>query len=215
MSEQANYALQDIAMRESLADDYVNGSMSLQDAYEYGFIDETGTEQEGVQSAWDRSFIPTTENVDNALRIAELELDNAIIGRNAVDYKNIGGSVSDIDYEDAFCDSAKDRAMAELSVDMINRKKAAQMINTKESSRQRISEKDLLEAGFIPLDYPNGERKWDNEKLNITLRREFPTCNICEKSMTSREGIYGKFYFCSCEKQSTVSDKYWQSVRLK
>ena len=108
-----------------------------------------------------------------------------------MDYTNIGGAVSDVDYEYAFCDSAKDRTRAELSAGRVSRKKAAKTLNT------------------------NGERKWGNEKLNVTLRREFPTCNICEASMTPREGRFGKFYFCHCEDQPTVSDKYWQSVRLK
>lgn len=49
------------------------------------------------------------------------------------------------------------------------------------------------------------------------LFKESPTCNVCQKEMSSREGKFGKFYYCSnqCDGQGTVSDKYWQSVRRK
>jgi hypothetical protein len=44
-----------------------------------------------------------------------------------------------------------------------------------------------------------------------------PTCNICEELMPSRVGNFGKFYYCTneCEGQKCVSDKYWQSVKVK
>lgn len=49
------------------------------------------------------------------------------------------------------------------------------------------------------------------------LFKESPTCNVCQKEMNSRDGKFGKFYYCSnqCADQGTVSDKYWQSVRQK
>ena len=55
-----------------------------------------------------------------------------------------------------------------------------------------------------------------NEKGYENLRLENPTCNICHQQMTPRNGVYGKFYFCSnqCDGQKTVSDKYWQSIKI-
>lgn len=47
------------------------------------------------------------------------------------------------------------------------------------------------------------------------LAKERPTCNCCGELMQPRNGRYGKFYFCQCPEQVTVSDKYWQSVRIK
>jgi hypothetical protein len=40
-----------------------------------------------------------------------------------------------------------------------------------------------------------------------------PTCNVCKDEMLSRMGKFGKFYFCACTDQPTVSDSYWQKVR--
>ena len=54
-----------------------------------------------------------------------------------------------------------------------------------------------------------------NAEAVKNLQYDRPTCNICRKSMTPRNGQYGKFYFCSCEGQGTVSDKYWQSIRKR
>ncbi len=48
----------------------------------------------------------------------------------------------------------------------------------------------------------------------INLTKEHPTCNICEKQMNARTGKYGKFYWCSCDGQKTVSERYWQGVRI-
>lgn len=47
------------------------------------------------------------------------------------------------------------------------------------------------------------------------LDKEEPTCNTCRNPMQAREGKFGKFYFCPCPEQTTVSDKYWQKTRIK
>ena len=49
----------------------------------------------------------------------------------------------------------------------------------------------------------------------VSLMKSNPTCNCCGNQMQSRMGKYGKFYFCGCPSQSTVSDQYWQSVRWR
>jgi hypothetical protein len=54
-----------------------------------------------------------------------------------------------------------------------------------------------------------------NKSAVENLKKASPTCNVCSKLMKSRTGKYGKFYYCSCEGQPTVSDSYWQSVRIK
>lgn len=49
----------------------------------------------------------------------------------------------------------------------------------------------------------------------VNLMQSNPTCNCCNNQMQSRMGKFGKFYFCSCPSQSTVSDQYWQSIRWR
>lgn len=47
------------------------------------------------------------------------------------------------------------------------------------------------------------------------LMKPNPTCNCCSNQMQPRMGRYGKFYFCECDTQKAVSDKYWQSIRTR
>ena len=61
MGEHARYALQSVAIAEGLRDDYVQGRLDPEEAYEYGILDEMGVELEGTQEAWDRSKIQTVE----------------------------------------------------------------------------------------------------------------------------------------------------------
>jgi hypothetical protein len=147
MSEQADYVLQDIAVMDDLRDQYVNGLMPDEEAYHLGFVDEMCTEQEGIQEAWDRSSIPTVENLNTEL-----------------------------------LSCTKDLLIAE-------------------------SQKHQPVQTTVAL----------NKTAIKNLEKENPTCNQCHKEMHSRKGKYGKFYYCTsqCKGQSTVSDKYWQSIRKK
>ena len=56
-----------------------------------------------------------------------------------------------------------------------------------------------------------------NEAAILNLINDSPTCNLCGDLMRGQAGKFGKFYFCGnrCDGQKTVSDKYWQSVRLQ
>lgn len=58
------------------------------------------------------------------------------------------------------------------------------------------------------------ERSLNSQAIK-NLKNARPTCNICSRLMQPREGKFGKFYYCSCPDQPTVSDKYWQKVRIK
>lgn len=42
-----------------------------------------------------------------------------------------------------------------------------------------------------------------------------PKCSCCKKHMPSTVGNYGKFYFCKCPNQKSISDKQWQVVKNK
>ncbi|CAM0109545.1 hypothetical protein VPH166E361_0107 [Vibrio phage 166E36-1] len=75
MGEMADFALEQVCTIEALRDDYVGGDMSMHEAYEHGFLNETGCEQDGVQAAWDRKGIPTREYVDNELSHAMKDLE--------------------------------------------------------------------------------------------------------------------------------------------
>jgi len=69
MGEMSDYELQDIVIAEQRRDDYIARYMTSQDAYDNGFIDEMGVEQLGIKETWDRSSIPTLENLNNELTI--------------------------------------------------------------------------------------------------------------------------------------------------
>lgn len=81
MGEMADMALDRAWHEEEQLDQYCSGEMSLEDAYAYGLIDETGTEQEGVQAGWDRYELPTVDNLANALNHAEKDLDLSICSK--------------------------------------------------------------------------------------------------------------------------------------
>ena len=145
MGDMADFALEDVAAEEHARDEYVNGDMSMQEAFERGFLDPMGVEQEGIQDAWDRSEILTARGIDKEL--------------------------------------------------------------------ERWTDK-LTIATHTPESTKLATRQLDEIAIE-SLKNDCPTCNWCRTLMTPRSGRYGKFYFCSngCEKQKTVSDKYWQSVK--
>jgi len=170
MGEMADMALDDLSTMEGLRDDYVNGYMDQNEAFDNGFIDSYGTEQEGIQAAWDRNPIPTEENLDNALFRAEAGMDRAMYEKDRSQSEDLGQT------------SVKDK------------------IAWLQNERRKIILAEEL-----------------NEVALENLKKERPTCNMCYQMMQKRTGKFGDFYFCgnSCENQPTVSDKYWQSVRIK
>ncbi len=75
MGEHANDSLDMIACNEAIADLYVEGGLSDQDAYDCGFVDELGVEQEGIQAAWDRAELGGLDHITEQLRVEELKFD--------------------------------------------------------------------------------------------------------------------------------------------
>ena len=67
MGDMADMALEETMTMEDLRDRYVNGEMPMQEAFEHGFLDPVGVEQEGIQEAWDRNDIQTMENLNREL----------------------------------------------------------------------------------------------------------------------------------------------------
>ena len=145
MGDMADYFLEQVIEEESQRDNYVSGFMCMEDAYERGYIDETGSETRGMQEAWDRAGIGDRESIDRDLMIAEADLN-----------------------------------------------RASYQYHTPAAPRAQL-----------------------NQAAIRNLRNDRPTCNVCRNLMQPREGRFGKFYFCSCPDQKTVSDSYWQSVRKK
>lgn len=68
MGDMADFALADVIEMENRRDQYVDGTMSDEEAFEHGFVDSLGVEQEGIQAAWDRSEIPSREYVNSEIR---------------------------------------------------------------------------------------------------------------------------------------------------
>lgn len=90
MGEMADYAIDQVCTMEGLRDDYVNGNMSMNDAFDHGFIDSTGCEQEGIQDAWDRNGFPTREYLDNEIShsLKDLKLSSSQTGNYEVPRKS-------------------------------------------------------------------------------------------------------------------------------
>ena len=82
MGEMADFALEQVCTMESLRDDYVLGHMSSSEAYEHGFLDEIGFEQEGMQAAWDRNGIPTIGHLNNELKLCSKDLEISTLRSN-------------------------------------------------------------------------------------------------------------------------------------
>ena len=75
MGDMADFELESVVTMEGLRDNYVSGDMDMHEAYEHGFLDEMGIEQEGIQAAWDRSEIPTIDNLNNQLSHAVKDIE--------------------------------------------------------------------------------------------------------------------------------------------
>jgi len=52
-----------------------------------------------------------------------------------------------------------------------------------------------------------------DDYVNSYSSGSHPICSVCNKSMNSRMGIYGLFYFCTCKGQNTISDKTWKLIK--
>ena len=74
------------------------------------------------------------------------------------------------------------------------------------------AEKDLQ---TVSKDRSDNINKAINDAAIVNLYKPQPTCNWCGEMMQSRTGKFGKFYFCECPDQPTVSHEYWESVRIK
>lgn len=71
MGGMADYDLEEVVTMEGLRNDYVNGHMSQEQAFDHGFIDPLGVETKHLGSAWkdyNRSF-----DTDDELTRAKLE----------------------------------------------------------------------------------------------------------------------------------------------
>jgi len=77
MGEMADYALEQVLTEEFARDEYVSGSMSMQEAYDRGFLDEMGTETRGIQSAWDRAGIHNADSLNRELKDAAKDFEIA------------------------------------------------------------------------------------------------------------------------------------------
>jgi hypothetical protein len=77
------------------------------------------------------------------------------------------------------------------------------------------AEKDLEIATLRSQSAQPSGHPFLNQAAVVNLQKSVPTCNTCSNPMTPRNGKFGKFYFCPCPDQVTVSDAYWQQVRHK
>jgi len=82
MGEMADYAINETCEMEALRDDYVNGDMSVEDAYDNGLINELGGEKAGIKEAWDRAYIPTEESLNNDIEKQSAFLNNRVDSEN-------------------------------------------------------------------------------------------------------------------------------------
>lgn len=76
MADMAEMALDNAMLDEMYLDDYCHGDMSMEEAYDHGFIDVTGTETKGVQQGWDRVIIGGRDTIDKELELAVCHLES-------------------------------------------------------------------------------------------------------------------------------------------
>lgn len=81
MGDMSLMAQCDAIDEEGARDEFVAGHMSMGDAYDRGFLDSEGCETEGITAAWERSAIPTMDNLQRDLDDALSDLSS--IGRAA------------------------------------------------------------------------------------------------------------------------------------
>ena len=89
-------------------------------------------------------------------------------------------------------------------------------IKTLENLNNELShaEKDFeLAMSRSERDAKHQLREVLSEEAIANIAKPNPTCNICSEQMRERMGKFGKFYFCECPDQCTVSDEYWQSLK--
>lgn len=58
MGDMASFALEDVAVMEELRSKYVSGDMSMEEAFEHGFVDSQGVETPMLDGAYDRTSTP-------------------------------------------------------------------------------------------------------------------------------------------------------------
>ncbi len=84
-----------------------------------------------------------------------------------------------------------------------------------------IGTREELDSGILTqgllLQVADGNRVSGNNSApspyRLALKKNGPTCNVCRLEMKARNGKFGKFYYCKCPDQVTVSDRYWQSLK--
>lgn len=75
MGDMADFELESVVTVEGLRDNYVSGDMPIQEAYDNGFIDEIGVEQEGMKQAWDRAPVGSLDTLNSLLEVEQLNID--------------------------------------------------------------------------------------------------------------------------------------------
>lgn len=154
MGDMADMANERCEMDEMIRDEYLDGGMSAQDAYDHGLLDETGRFMFNIDDA--DVQIHTAADIGRELWMAEATLSgHAPTARRPV----VG-----------------------------------------QSSAQRNVKPEHAHL---------------NDAAIANLKNAVPTCNCCLNLMKPREGKFGKFYYCRCPNQPTVSDSYWQKTRIK
>jgi hypothetical protein len=76
MGEMADYFLQQVVEEECAREDFARGAMSLEDAFERGFVNSQGVEQEGMEEAHDRVPLLDAEGIDKELQYLTTFLDS-------------------------------------------------------------------------------------------------------------------------------------------
>lgn len=77
MADMADMALDRACLDDMYLDEYCQGHMSQEEAYEMGFLDASGMETPGVESGWERVSLGGIDVVNSELEVALLNLDSA------------------------------------------------------------------------------------------------------------------------------------------
>lgn len=238
MGDMTDFHLDEVVEAEHQRHLFHSGQMSEQEAYERGFVGESGdvTKYAGDYSSY--SSVSTPESLDRQLADAEAMLSglgDMCLG-SGYDFSTIRLTdgphiLSDEEEEKLFTDTLKEKYSDKYTTKVMKDLYDANIMGTKKLTKEQFEYnirnlKENYPAGYEGLSYIlftltgatlTGKSGVNDKAVVYAQTRENPTCNICESEMKARTGRYGKFYFCAnqCEGQSTVSDKYWQEFKLK
>jgi len=238
MGDMADFHLEEVVDMENSRALFHSGRMSDNEAFGHGFLDPSGAIEPFAGSYSDYCSVNTPESLDRELSDTESMLSGQsswfnFVGGSCTD-SNSGGvyRMSPAEEENYFIKTLKEKYSDSYIKGMMKELKESSVAVLHNGANKEVITSYLgklvgkYPKAYEALDYLlqavygstlTGKGVVNNLAVDMAVSRTNPTCNICLKEMSAKNGRFGKFYFCSnqCPEQPTVSDKYWQDFKIK